>query len=258
MGLLAFLFSWDLGALWSNPLALVFYVFSVWMLVDAFRQEQWMWVVFIIIFPIINAPLYFFLVYRQRSGGGGFKFAGGSDKKRIKELEQQIHHLDKAHHYFELADILFRQGKYLEAEKNYLASLEREPDDIDARAHLGHCLMALKRFGEAKDRFEDVCMEDPKHEYGRSLIALGECKTELGEDESAIDIWEQAIKQNAYAQPRVRLAEALLREGSEEKKIRARQLVEDVLREETHTPEFQRKQEAEWVGRARKLSKNLH
>lgn len=256
MELLAFLFSWDLGALWTNPLMLLFWLFSIWMLVEAIRQEQWMWVVFIIIFPIINAPLYFFLVHR-RHAGGGFVLAGGSDRKRIKELEQQIHHLDKAHHYLELADILYRQGKYPEAEKNYLASLEREPDDIDTRAHFAHCLMALKRFGEAKDRFEDVCMENPKHEYGRSLIALGECMTELGEQEAAVDIWEQAIKQNSYAQPRVRLAEALMRDGSEEKKIRARQLVEDVLREETHTPEFQRKQEAEWVGRARKLSKKL-
>lgn len=117
--------------------------------------------------------------------------------------------------------------------------------------------MAQKRHGEAKERLEDVCMEDPKHEYGRSLIALGECMTELGELDSAIDLWEQAIKQNSYAQPRIRLAEALLRDGSEEKKIRARQLVEDVLREETLTPEFQRKQEAEWVNRARKLSKML-
>jgi len=256
--MLAFLFSWNLSALWTNPLMLIFWLFAVWMLVDAFRQEQWMWVVFIIIFPIINAPLYYFLVYRQHGGGIGFSMPGFSDRKRIKELEQQIHHLDKAHHYLELADIHFRQGNYTEAEKNYLASLEREPGDIDARAHHGHCLMAQKRFGEAKDRFEEVCMENPKHEYGRSLIAVGECMTELGEHETAIDIWEQALKQNSYAQPRVRLAEALLRAGSEEKKIRARQLVEDVLREETLTPEFQRKQETEWVNRARKLSKNLN
>lgn len=255
--MLAFLFSWNLSALWSNPLMLIFWLFALWMLVDAFRQEQWMWVLFIIIFPLINAPLYYFLVYRQHGGGISFSIPGSADRKRIKELEQQIHHLDKAHHYFELADILYRQGDYAEAEKNYVASLERESDDIDARAHLGHCLMAQKRYGEAKDRFEDVCMEDPKHEYGRSLIALGECMTELGELDSAIDIWEQAITQNSYAQPRIRLAEALLRDGAEEKKIRARQLVEDVLREETLTPEFQRKQEAEWVNRARKLSKML-
>ena len=37
-----------------------------------------------------------------------------------KELQDQIHHLDKAHHHSQLADIYFAQGKLKEAEKEYV------------------------------------------------------------------------------------------------------------------------------------------
>ena len=34
--------------------------------VDAFRREEWMWVAFIILFPLLNAVLYFFMVIAPR------------------------------------------------------------------------------------------------------------------------------------------------------------------------------------------------
>ena len=48
----------------SNPLLWLFGVFDLWMLIDAVRREEWLWAVFIFIFPVINAVLYFFMVYR--------------------------------------------------------------------------------------------------------------------------------------------------------------------------------------------------
>ena len=46
----------------------------------------------------------------------GFELPGAHRRKRIKELQAKIHHLDKAHHYFELGDIYFQQGKLDKAE----------------------------------------------------------------------------------------------------------------------------------------------
>ncbi|MGB0581556.1 MAG: tetratricopeptide repeat protein, partial [Limisphaerales bacterium] len=143
------------------------------------------------------------------------------------------------------------------AEEHYLAALEREPEDMDTKAHYGRCLMHQKRFGEARPLLEDVCMADPKHDYGASLIALGECEIELGRKDTAIKLFEQAMENNTYAQPRVRLAELYVESGDQEKRDRARQLVEDVLREETLTPAYQQKQEAEWAHRARKLLRSM-
>ena len=251
------IFFWgNLDELLSNPLWLVFGVFVLWMLVDAVQREEWLWLFFIILFPVVNAPLYYFFSYRHRGGGGtGTLFLGGSERKRIEELKQQIHHLDKAHLHLELADIYLRQKKVSLAEEHYLAALKREPDDLDAKAHYGRCLMDQRRFGEARRFLEDVCMADPKHDYGATLIALAECEAEVGTKDSAIKLLEQAMENNSYAQPRVRLAELYWESG--EKRDRARQLVEDVLREETLTPAYQRKQEAEWTHRARKLLNSM-
>ena len=41
--------------------------------------------------------LYFFLVYRAApSATQGFELPGANDRRRIKQLQAQIHHLDKA------------------------------------------------------------------------------------------------------------------------------------------------------------------
>jgi hypothetical protein len=205
----------------------------------------------------LNTVLYFLLVYLRSGGGALFSFPGSAERRRIRELEQKILHLDNAHHYHELADLYFKQGRFGEAEKNYRAALDREPDDEDTEAHLGRTLLALERPGEARGYLENVCVGNPKHDYGDTLIALGECLTRLNEPESARRIWEQAVEHHSYAQPRVRLAEILAASGDAGERDRARGLVEDVLREEKLTPEFQRKQEAEWVAKARKLGREL-
>src|SRR5277367_3225459 len=93
-------------AILTNPLTLAITVFQIWMLVHALRNREWIWAVFILIGWIITAALYFFMVYRMTpSSTRGFELPGAFDRKRIKELQSQIHHLDKAHHYSQLGDI---------------------------------------------------------------------------------------------------------------------------------------------------------
>src|SRR5215510_12512591 len=107
------------------------------MLIDAVRQREWMWVIIILVFPGIGPLWYFFYVHRV-SGGAmrGFELPGAHSRKRIKELQAQIHHLDKPHHHSQLADIYFQKGKLKEAEGCYRAAFERDPQDLDTRAHL--------------------------------------------------------------------------------------------------------------------------
>ena len=79
--MLAFLF--DLfGA--GRPLLILFGLFALWMLVDAIRREEWLWAVFIFIFPPLNAPLYFFLVYRRSAPSlRGFELPGSADRQQV-------------------------------------------------------------------------------------------------------------------------------------------------------------------------------
>jgi len=239
----------------SSPLWLLMAAFHIWMFIDAVRRREWFWAVFIWFFPGLNAVLYFFLVYRAAPAGtGGFELPGAHDRRRIKELQAQIHHLDKAHHHSQLGDIYFQQGKFARAEASYRAALERDPQDLDTRAHLGQCLLRQMRPAEARPLLEGVVAENPKHDYGHSLMALAETLTALGEMEAALRVWQQVTQNHSYPRAKVQLAELYL---AKNEAALARTELEDVLSDDPHAPAFQRKRDRVWVQRAKHLMSKL-
>ena len=141
----------------SSPFAIIFAIFQLWMIVDAIRRREWLWLVFILAFPGFGTFWYFFTVYRgSDSATRGFELPGAHSRRRIKELKAQIHHLDKPHHHLALGDIYFQQGKLDLAETHYRAALERDGADRDTRSHLGQCLLRKKKPVEARPLLEGV------------------------------------------------------------------------------------------------------
>ena len=238
-----------------SPIFWIGTIFQFWMLVDAVRQREWIWVAVILLFPGFGSLWYFFWVYRG-SGGAmrGFELPGAHSRKRIKELQAQIHHLDKSHHHSQLADIYFQQGKLNDAEASYRAALERDPQDEDTRAHLGQCLLRQNRAEEALPLLEEVCKANPKHDYGHTLMALAETLRAIGQKERAIAVFEQVTENHSYARARVQLAELYLEAGRAHD---ARQQIEEVLADARHAPAFQRRRERTWVRRAKNLQGRL-
>src|SRR6266849_5960800 len=188
-----------LGFWLANPWLVPVLLFDLLMLIDAVRRREWIWVFFIFVGSFISAMFYYFAVYRAApSATRGFELPGAFDRRRIKQLEAQIHHLDKAHHHFQLGDIYFQQGKLAQAESCYRAALERDPQDIDTRAHLGQSLLRQKRPAQALPLLEGVVAENPKHDYGYSLMALAETLSAGGEKESALKLWKQVTENHSY------------------------------------------------------------
>jgi len=239
----------------TNPAFLLMTVFQLWMLVDAVRREEWIWAVFIFIGFGLSALLYFFLVYRAApSATRGFELPGAYDRRRIRELQAQIHHLDKAHHHSQLGDIYFQRGKLDQAEACYRAALERDPEDIDTRSHLGQCLLRKKKPEEARPLLEKVCAENPKHDYGYSLMALAETQTAAGEMDAAIATWKRVLEDHSYARARVQLAELYMRNQQPDL---AKAELRDVVADDAHAPAFQRKRERVWVRRAKAFMRKI-
>jgi tetratricopeptide (TPR) repeat protein len=205
------------------------------------------------VFPLINPIIYYFLVYRASPAGvstRGFELPGSHDRRRVKELEAQIHHIGNAHHYLQLGDVYFQMGKLEKAETAYRESLKLDATDIDARAHLGQCLLRQKKAAEARPWLEQVCAENPKHDFGHSLMALAETLTALNEREAAIKVWQRVLEHNSYARARVQLAELYLTTNQVEQ---ARAELKEVLADDAHAPVFQRKRDKVWVRRAKRL-----
>jgi len=232
-----------------NPLLGLIFVFQIWMLVDAVRQEQWFWALLILVFPF-SWVWYYFMVYRAApSATRGFELPGAGSRMRIKELEGLIHNLDKPHHYLELGDIYFRKGNLAKAEACYRASLERDPTDIDARAHLGQCLLRQKKAEEACPILYQVCTENPKHDYGYSLMAYAETLAAQGDTDGAIAVWQTVLKDHSYARARVQLGELYLAKNQRDlADIEFRGTIND----DRHAPGYQRKRDRWWVWKAKR------
>lgn len=239
----------------GNVWILFLLAFQLWMFIDAIRRREWLWAVFIALFSGFSAVLYFFLVYRAApSATQGFELPGAHHRRRIKELEAQIHHLDKAHHHSQLGDIYFQQGKLAKAEACYRAALERDAQDLDTRAHLGQCLLRLKRPDEARPLLEGVLTEKPDHDYGYTMMAQAETLTALGETENAILYWQHVTQSHTYPRAKVQLAELYFATGQADL---ARPELQDVVADDAHAPAFQRRRDRVWVSRAKAMLRRL-
>ncbi len=247
----------NLGYLIHNPWLLLVFAFQVWMFIDAVRREEWIWAVFIFISFGLTALIYYFLVYRAAAAPSvmrGFELPGAHNRRRIKELQAQIHHLDKAHHHSQLGDIYFQQGKLKEAEDCYSAARFRDPQDLDTRAHLGQCLLREKRAAEARPLLEGVMREKPDHEYGYTMMAMAETLTALGETDNAIQYWQHITQNHSYPRAKVQLAELYLAKNQPDP---ARKELQEVVADDAHAPSFQRKRDRVWVWRAKSLVRKL-
>lgn len=245
----------DWQYLFTSPLLLIVTVFQLWMLIHAVRNGEWLWAVFIVIGWGVSSVLYFFLVYRASPTSlQGFELPGAGSRKRIKELQAQIHHIDNAYHHFQLGDLYFQRGKLPEAEKCYRAALERESNDIDARAHLGQCLVRMGRPKEARPLLESVMHEKPDHDYGHTMMALAETLTALGETDNAVQYWQHITQNHSYPRAKVQLAELYMAKNRPDL---ARAELKDVLSDDIHAPAFQRRRDRVWIRRAKSLMGKL-
>lgn len=255
--MLAFFFSNLLNPQYwvSYPWLAILSLFQLWMLIDAVRRREWVWALFIVIGWGLSALFYYFMVYRAApSATRGFELPGAHDRRRIKELQAQIHHLDKPHHHSQLGDVYFQQGKLAKAEACYLAALERDSQDIDTRAHLGQCLLRQNRPAEARPLLEGVVSENPKHDYGHSLMGLAEALTALGDKSGATSIWQQVTERHSYPRAKVQLAELYI---ADKKADLARAELKDVIADDEHAPAFQRARDRVWVRRARRALRTI-
>ena len=250
----------DLPYLWDNPLLWLMVAFQIWMLVDAVRRDEWIWAACILVFTFLSAILYYFMVYRMHgpaSGGfglRGFELPGAADRRRVKELQARIHHLDKARDHADLADVYFAQGKLAKAEAEYRLALERDPEDADTRSHFAQCLLRQKRATEALPLLESVVREDPRHDFGYTMMALAEAQVAVGQKEAAAASWRKVLETNSYPRARVQYAELLAAEGQVDA---ARREIAELLEDEKHAVSFQKGRDRVWIRRARKLRGRL-
>ena len=202
----------------TSPVWLVMTAFQIWMFVHAIRNREWIWALFIFIGWGLSAIFYYFMVYR----------ASPSVDERIRTARRAQ---TQTHQGTSGANPSSRQGASSFATRRHLFSAGQTGQgrstptarrwnatrkDIDTRAHLGQCLLRQKRAAEARPLLEGVVAENPKHDYGYTLMALAETLTALGETDSALKIWQHVTAEHSYARAKVQLAELYLAKNQPE------------------------------------------
>lgn len=95
---------------------------------------------------------------------------------------------------FNLANVLYRQGKVAAAVERYRQAVEIDPDSADAWTNLGSVLAELGRHEESLAATRRALRVDPSN--GNALYNLADTLDELGRTAEARAYWEQYLAQD--------------------------------------------------------------
>lgn len=109
---------------------------------------------------------------------------------------------------YNLANVLYRQGKTAAAIERYRQTVEIDPAYADAWTNLGSVLAELGRWDESLDATRAALHVDPAN--GNALYNLADTLDEMGRSAEALEYWERFLEQERespwsdYARDRLR------------------------------------------------------
>ena len=235
----------------SSVTTLLMFAFQIWMIVDCIRNKNGLyWIFVILVFSVIGALVYYF-VCKADSGLVEQSYSKRrQQRRRIEDLKNKIHHLDKAFHYAELGDVYREQKKWVLAQQAYVAALERDGNMVDARTHLGYVLLAQNQAEQAWTLLEPAFQKQPDFESSELLWQCARCHTALGRLPEARELYERLLARHGYPQAQLEYAELLDRLGATPASIAAlKQLIADIRT----APRFHQRASRPWVRKAHRL-----
>jgi hypothetical protein len=240
-------------------------LFVIWMLVECFRRGQTLpWAIIILFFQFFGALVYFILEVQTvvpipGFGGGGGAAAGGAQPvpfrphrvtgRQLSEAETEVRRLDNAAAWSDYASLLCAKSRHAEAEQAAATSLEKDPEELEARYVRGRSLLELGRAAEAVAELEKVLEVDPGHDYGDARLALAKALEATGELEAARGHYERLGEGSSRPDVLYHLAEIQHRTGDAEA---ARSTLQRIVDEAELAPSFARRQSGKWVARAKR------
>lgn len=221
---------------------------TIWAVVDAVRNGRYIWIWIILLLPPFGAAAYLLVERGDLIGGAADRWLRLGERRRIRDLRAQIELLDAPHHHAALGDALLQIGQPKEAIPSFERALEGDPEDLDARAHLGYALRRAGRHEEAEHALREVVEQRPEQDYGRALLEWGHALRELGRRDEALAAYDRLLEAFTYSEGRYARAVLLAEQGQRD---RAREEMERIVREARSLPKFARARELPWIRRAR-------
>ena len=234
--------------------------FMVWMCLDCIqRREHFIWIIIMIILFPIGAVAYFFVVKNRTAGKapGGLnptpirKEVETEETLQLKELIEKFH---KAYHHEKLGQVYLEQNKYDLAIPQFEEAIQRDPEMMEARYGLAKCFHGLGNFEESAIALEKLTEIDKKYDYGNAIFGLAECYRLCGNEEKALETYQEVINSFHFFKAYYHYARLLDKKGKTQEAIG---YMKSIVGSSKDLPDYKLEKERYWIEEASKfLRKN--
>jgi hypothetical protein len=227
-------------------------------LVDCVRMRaDWYWFWIILAFPYVGPIAYFVVVRTSLLGGRQSSLVSPHvarrlhARRRLRELQVQLHHWRGPGVLAEAGDELLYLGKAREAEAHFREALQNGGAVEDVNYGLAQALEMQGRWAEAVPLLQALVAVEPDSHLGEGPLHLGRCLDESGRREEAEPVLRKLLERRTVIEAQVRLARILFLEGQKEE---AAKLVAEILADAKLLPRYLKRLHGRWIRAARGLS----
>ncbi len=217
------------------------------------REERHIWIFVIVFLNVIGAAIYFAIRVLPQLGLYDKLVLSGRRRREIARVEGELVHLDRPHLWARLGELRLAGGDWAGAKEALERALSRE-DDLDWRLALAKVQRALGDPAAALALLEPIVAKSPDHAYGESKLLLARLYFDGGRDADALRFYEELRQSRPSAEVRYFYAQLLVRSGNAK---RAAEELDRVALEARALPEFGRRNQREWIKRAKVLRREL-
>ncbi len=175
-------------------------------------------------------------------------------RKRIAQLNLEIHDNPSPGNYEELGDLYMDEGKLQTARTAYVQAILARSTTLDCFYRRGVCALLLKDAAAALPDLEMAVQKDPGHDFYRAAGLLAHAYAQTGRKEKADAMFQQAIERSTLSETYLNYADFLAAQG---RNAEARSWAQKVLDKKPTMPRYLQRRERPWFRRAHALLKRV-
>jgi hypothetical protein len=252
-----FLIFYSLASCCVLPLALIYYAFWLWMLIDCIRREPdkffWIWLLVAVSFPgAIIYSIVRFLPQRDFTAPTWLRvWTRGRELTRLETAAQQI---GNAHQFIQWGDALRDVGRWNEADAAYRRAMEKDPKSLPALWGAAQVAVKQKKPDEVAILTRRILDLDPQYKFGDVSLAYGRALVDQGEFAAARTHLEQHVRRWRHPEAVYLLACRCRDDGDP---AAAREHLQSMLRDLNASPTAIARKFGRWKSLARKMLRTL-
>jgi len=231
-------------------LSIIAILFLLWELYDCFENEpdrdKWLWI--IIIGNIFGALLYVAMKHEADLPG----LSRFSRRRELRNDEYEAQHIGGAYQYTVLGNIQTELGDWKKAKISFETALEKDSKDSDALWGLANAYQRKEDFASALPFLERLVNLNPTYKIWEGFVMQARALYELKRFDEAQRVLDQY---KGIAPLADYLRAAILKEKGDS--VNARKYLQRMLEYMHEAPLSEHKKYGQWVGKAKRLLRNL-